>query len=317
MQIYVDDSIFGSTNEKLCSKFAKLMQSKYEMSMMGELTYFLGLQVKQVKDGIFISQTKYIYDLLKKFDLTYCSFAKTPMATATKLEMNTKESKVDISNYRGMVCSLLYLTASRRDIMFATCLCARFQDDPKESHLIAIKRIFRYLKGTPNLRIWYPRDYGFDLIGYSDAEYAGCRIDRKSTTGTCQFLGNKHVSWFSKKQHSVSTSTAEAEYIAAGSCCAQILWMRNQLVDYVLQLENIPIFCDNTSAIAIIENPVQHSRTKHIDIRYHFIMEHVMNDTMELHFAPSEKQLADIFTKSLNESTFTRLISELGMLNFS
>ena len=158
----MDDIIFGSTDEKLCRKFAKLMQSKYEMSMMGELTYFLGLQVKQVKDGIFISQTKYIYDLLKKFDLTDCSSAKTPMATATKLEVNTKESKVDISNYRGMVDSLLYLTASRPDIMFATCLCARFQADPRESHLIAIKRIFRYLKGLQILVFGIPEN--LDLI---------------------------------------------------------------------------------------------------------------------------------------------------------
>ena len=161
------------------------MQSKYEMSMMGELTYFLGLQVKQVNDGIFISQTKYVYDLLKKFDLMDCTSAKTPMTTATKLELNTKEKKVDISSYRGMVDSLLYLTASIPDIMFSTYLCARFQADPRESHLIAIKRIFRYLKGTPNLGIWYPRDSGFELIGYSNADYAGCKIDRKSTTGTC------------------------------------------------------------------------------------------------------------------------------------
>ena len=151
VQIYVDDIIFGSTDDKLCKKFAKLMQSKYEMSMMGELTYFLGLQVKQVSDGIFISQTKYIYDLLKKFDLMDCSSAKTPMATATKLELNKAEKSVDISSYRGMVGSLLYLTASRPDIMFATCLCARFQAVPKESRVVAIKRIFRYLKGTPNL----------------------------------------------------------------------------------------------------------------------------------------------------------------------
>ena len=287
------------------------------MSMMGELTYFPGLQVKQVKDGIFICQTKYIYDLLKKFDLTDCSSAKTPMATATKLELNIKESKFEISNYRGMVGSLIYLTASRPDIMFATCLCARFQVDPRESHLIAIKRIFRYLKGTPNLRIWYPRESTFHLIGYSDVDYAGCRIDRKSTTGTCQFLGNKLMSWFSKKQHSLSTSTTEAEYIAVGSCCAHILWKKNQLVDFGLQLEKIPIFCDNTSAIAITDNPVQHSRTKHIDMRYHFIREHMMNGTVELHFVPSEKQLVDIFTKPLDESTLTRLVSELGMLNFS
>ncbi|KAK1379096.1 hypothetical protein POM88_025840 [Heracleum sosnowskyi] len=233
------------------------------------------------------------------------------MPTATKLELNTKEKSVDISSYRGMVGSLLYLTASRPDIMFATCLCARFQADPRESHLVAIKRIFRYLQGTPNLDIWYPRESGFELIGYSDADYAGCKMDMKSTTGTCQFLGNKLMSWFNKKQNSVSTSTAEAEYIAAGSCCAQILWMKNQLLDYGLRVEKIPIFCDNTSAIAITENPVQHSRTKHIDIKYHFIREHVMNGTVELHFVPSEQQLADIFTKPLDESKFSRLVSEL------
>ncbi|KAL8088531.1 hypothetical protein AgCh_038349 [Apium graveolens] len=204
-----------------------------------------------------------------------------------------------------------FTRASRPDIRFVTCLCARFQADPKESHLITIKRIFRYLKGTPKLGIWYPRDSGFNLTGSSDADYAGCKIDRKSTTSTYQFLGNKLVYWFSKKQNSVSTSTAEAEYIAAGSCCAYILWMKNQLLDYGLQVNKIPIFCDNTSAIAITENLVQHSRTKHIDIKYHFIREHVMNGTVELHFVPSEKQLVYIFTKPLDESAFTRLVSEL------
>ena len=216
-----------------------------------------------------------------------------------------------------MIGSLLYLTASRPDIMFATCLCARFQADPKESHLIAVKRIFRYLKGTPNLGIWYPKDTGFNLIGYTDSDFAGCKIDRKSTSGSCQFLGRRLVSWYSKKQHSVSTSTAEAEYIAAGSCCAQILWMRNQLQDYGFMLDKIPILCDNTSAIAIANNPVQHTRTKHIDIRYHFLREHVMNGTVELHFVPTDQQIADIFTKPLDESTFSRLVGELGMLNMS
>jgi hypothetical protein len=315
VQVYVDDIIFGSTNDELCKRFAKLMQNKYEMSMMGELTYFLGLQVSQRKDGIFICQTKYIKDLLKKYGLEDSAPAKTPMPTATKLDEDKSGKSVDITSYRGMIGSLLYLTASRPDIMFSTCLCARFQANPKESHLIAVKRIFRYLKGTPNLGIWYPKDTGFELVGYTDSDFAGCKIDRKSTSGSCQFLGKRLVSWYSKKQHSVSTSTAEAEYIAAGSCCAQILWIRNQLQDYGFVLNKIPIFCDNTSAIAITNNPVQHSRTKHIDIRYHFIREHVTNGTVELHFVPTEQQLADIFTKPLDEITFSRLVGELGMLN--
>ena len=317
VQVYVDDIIFGSTNDDLCKRFAKLMQSRYEMSMMGELTYFLGLQVSQKESGVFICQAKYIRDLLMKYNLEDSAPAKTPMPTATKLDQDKSGKKVEITSYRGMIGSLLYLTASRPDIMFSTCLCARFQADPKESHLIAVKRIFRYLKGTQYLGIWYPKGTGFDLEGYTDSDFAGCKIDRKSTSGSCQFLGRRLVSWQSKKQHSVSTSTAEAEYIAAGSCCAQILWMRNQLRDYGLMLNKIPIYCDNTSAIAISNNPVQHSRTKHIDIRYHFLREHVMNGTVELHFVPTEDQVADIFTKPLDESTFSKLVGELGMLNLS
>ena len=186
-----------------------------------------------------------------------------------------------------MIGSLLYLTASRTDIMFSTCLCARFQSDPRESHLIVVKCIFKYLKGTPTFGIWYPKDTCFDLVGYIDSDFAGYKIDRKSTSGRCQFLGRRLVLWDGKKQHFVSTSTAEAKYIVEGSCCAKILWIRNQLSDYGLMLSKIPIFCDNTSAIEIFNNPVQHSRTKHIDIMYHFIREHVMNGTVELHLVPT------------------------------
>ena len=172
-------------------------------------------------------------------------------------------------------------------------------------NLTAVKRIFRYLKGTPNLGLWYPKDSGFDLIGYSDSDFAGCKLDRKSTTGGCQLLGGKLVSWTSKKQNSVSTSTAEAEYVAAGSCCAQVLWMRNQLLDYDLQLSKIPIYCDNTSAIPIANKPVLHSKTKHIEIGYHFIRDHVMNGDIELHLVPTEYQLADLFTSLLMRLVLT------------
>ena len=241
VQVYVDDIILGSTNDQLCSRFAKLMQSKYDMSMMGELTYFLGLQLSQRDDGIFIFQSKYVRDLLKKYGLEDASTAKTPMATAMKLDQDDPGKCVDITSYQGMIGSLLYLTTSRPYIIFANCLCARFQDNPKESYLIVVKRIFKYLEGTPNLGFWYPNGTGLDLIGYTDSDFAGCRIDRKSTSGSCQFLGRRLVSWYSKKQHYVSTSMAKAEYIVVGSCCAQILWIRNQLRDYGLLLNKIPI----------------------------------------------------------------------------
>ncbi|XP_075473885.1 secreted RxLR effector protein 161-like [Primulina tabacum] len=188
------------------------------------------------------------------------------MSSSIKLDKDKGGISVDTKMYRGLIGSLLYLTASRPDIMFAVCLCARFQANPMQSHFIAAKRILKYLKGTTNVGLWYPKDSSLNLVGYSDADYAGCKVDRKSTSGSCQFLGERLISWASKKQTSIATSTAEAEYLAAGNCCSQMLWIQQQLKDYGIQATESPIFCDNTSAIAITFNPVMHSRTKHIDI---------------------------------------------------
>ena len=314
VQIYVDDIIFGSTSECLSQEFADIMSQKFEMSMMGEMSFFLGLQVKQTTDGISICQSKYVAEILKKYSFTDCKVAHTPMSTSNKVTADPSGQSVNPSNYRGMIGSLLYLTASRPDIMFATSMCARYQADPKESHLAAVKRIFRYLKGTPALGLWYPRDSPFDLIGYTDADHAGCPIDRKSTSGGCQFLGHRLISWSSKKQVSVAISSTEAEYIAAGRCCAQILWIQNQLLDYGYKFTNTPIFCDNTSAISITKNPVQHTKTKHIEIRFHFLRDNAEKGKISIHFVPSPEQLADLLTKALDRATTDRLIHELGMI---
>ncbi|KAK6151739.1 hypothetical protein DH2020_014374 [Rehmannia glutinosa] len=230
VQIYVDDIIFGSTNKELCDKFSNLMQSKFEMSMMGELTFFLGLQVKQLKDGTFISQTKYTKELMKKFGMEEKSSVKILMNTSTKKYMDADGKAIDQTRYRALIGSLLYLTASMPDITFAVGVCARFQSAPKKSHMTAAKRILRYLKGCQEVGLWYPKEGGFKLVGYADSDYAGCRVDRKSTSGTCQMLRNRLVSWFNKKQNSITTSTAEAEYIAASSCYAQVLWMAAALL---------------------------------------------------------------------------------------
>jgi hypothetical protein len=250
------------------------MIQKFEMSMMGELKYFLGFQIKQLQEGTFISQTKYIQDIHKKFEMKDGKPIKTPMGTNVHLDLNTGGKFVDQKVYRSMIGSLLYLCASRPDIMLSICMCARFQADPKEVHLRAVKRIMRYLDYTPKFGLWYPKGSTFDLIGYSDANWVGCKIDRKSTSGTCQFLGRSLMSWASKKQNSVALSTAEAEYIAACHCCAQLLWMRQTLRDYGYKLSKVPLLCDNESAIRMTDNPIEHSRTKHIDIRYHFLRDH-------------------------------------------
>ncbi|KAD2393237.1 hypothetical protein E3N88_40214 [Mikania micrantha] len=271
VQIYVDDIIFASSDPKLCDDFTTLMTTNFEMSAMGELQFFLGLQIKQKPDGIFIHQSKYTKELLKKFDLQNCKPCSNPMSTTTQLDADLKGTSVDETLYRCMIGSLMYLTASRPDIMFATCVCARFQAAPKESHLIAVKRIFRYLQGTQFLGIWYSTGQSCKLVAFSDSDYAGCKLSRKSTSGGCQFLGNCLVSWQSKKQTSVATSTAEAEYIAAASCTSQILWLQSQLLDYGINELKTPLLMDSASALCIVKNPVQHSRTKHIEIRHHFI----------------------------------------------
>ncbi|GJR14897.1 putative ribonuclease H-like domain-containing protein [Tanacetum coccineum] len=225
VQVYVDDIIFGSTKKEMSTEFEKLMHDKFQMSSMGELSFFLGLQVKQKSDGIFISQDKYVAEILKKFDLASIKTASTPMETNKPLTKDEEAENVDVHLYRSMIRSLMYLTASRPDIMFVVCACARFQVTPKTSHLHAVKRIFRYLKGQPKLGLWYPRDSPFDLEAFSDSDYARASLDRKSTTGGCQFLGKRLISWQCKKQTIVANSTTEAKYVAAANCCGQVLWI--------------------------------------------------------------------------------------------
>jgi len=193
------------------------------MSMMRELNFFLGLQVKQVEHGIFLCQAKYCRELLKKFNMENCKEAFTPIATGCYLDTDETRVDVDQTKFRQLIGSLLYLTASRPDIMFSVCLCTRFQAKPKESHYVAAKRILKYLKGTIEVGLWYPSEITLNLVGYSDSDFVGCKVDRKSTSGTCHLLGSSFISWHSKKQACVALSTAEAEYIAAGSCCAQTI----------------------------------------------------------------------------------------------
>ncbi|GJZ79554.1 retrovirus-related pol polyprotein from transposon TNT 1-94 [Tanacetum coccineum] len=240
-----------------------------------ELSNFL---IHQSPRGIFINQAKYAQEILKKHGMTSCDSIGTPMATK-HLDADLSGTPVDQTKYRSMVGALMYLTASRPDIVHATCYCARYQAKPTEKHLTAVKRIFRYLKDSINMGLWYPKDTGFELTAFSDSDHAGCLDSRKSTSGGIQFLGgDKLVSWSSKKQDCTSMSSAEAEYVSLSACCAQVLWLRTQLTDYGFHFDKIPMYCDSKAAIAISCNPVQHSRTKHIDVRYHFIKEQVEKD---------------------------------------
>jgi hypothetical protein len=233
--------------------------------------------------------------------------AKTPMGTDGHVDLNKGGKSVDQKAYRSMIGSLLYLCASRPDIMLSVCMCTSF--------LVVVKRILRYLVSMPCFGIWYLKGSTFDLIGYSDSDYAGCKVDRKSTSGTCQFLGRSLVSWSSKKQTSVALSIAEAEHVVAGQCCVQLLWIKQTLRDFGYNLSKVSLLCDNESAIRMADNPVEHSHTKHIDIRHHFLRDHQQKGDIEVYHISTENQLADIFTKLLDEKTFCRLRSELNVLD--
>ncbi|GJZ97665.1 hypothetical protein Tco_0670118 [Tanacetum coccineum] len=215
-----------------------------------------------------------------------------------------------------MVVTLIYLTTSRPDLTFVVCMCARYQTKPIEKHIHVVKRIFKYLRGTVNRGLWYPKDSSIAIIAYADADHAGCQDTRRNTSGSMQLLGDRLVSWLSKRQKSATISSTEAEYIALFGCCAQVLWTRSQLTDYGLRFNKTPMYYDNKSAIALCCNNVQHSRSRHIDIRFHFIKEQVENGVVELYFVNTEYQLAYIFTKALGRERIEFLINKLGMQRF-
>ncbi|GJW54307.1 hypothetical protein Tco_0098392 [Tanacetum coccineum] len=233
--------------------------------------------------GVFLNQSKYALESLKKYGIESSDPVDTPMVEKSKLDKDTQGKAAK----------------------------------PTKKHLHAVKRIYKYLRGTVNRGLWYPKNSSIALTAYTDTDHVGCQDTRRSTYGCMQLLGERLVSWSSKRQKSAAISSTEAKYIALSGCCAQVLWMRSQLTDYGLGFNKIPMYCDNKSAIALCCNNVQHSRSKHIDIRFHFIKEKVKNGVVELYFVNTEYQLVDIFTKALGRERIQFLINKLGMRSFT
>nr|GFA99681.1 retrovirus-related Pol polyprotein from transposon TNT 1-94 [Tanacetum cinerariifolium] len=267
--------------------------------MMGKISFFLGLQISQSPRGIFINQSKYALESLKKYGFESYDPVDTPMVEKSTLDEDKEGKVVDLSHYSGMIGTLLYLTASRPDLQFVICMCARYQARPTEKHIHAVKKIFRYLRRTVNRGLWYPKDSYVALTAFADADHAGCQDTHRLPRYMPQYICTK------------------AEYIALSGCYAQILWMRSQLSDYGLAFNKILMYCDNKSDIALCCNNVQHSQSKHIDIRYHFIKEQVENGVIELYFVNTEYQLADLFTKALGRDRIEFLTNKLGMRSFT
>jgi hypothetical protein len=253
VQVYVDDIVFGGSSNSLVARFAEDMSREFEMSMIGELQFFFGLQIKQSKEGTFVHHSKYTKDIVTKFKMEDSKAMATPMSTTTSLDVDEEGEHVDQKEYRSMIGSLLYLMVTRPDIQFSVCLCAHFQASRRTSHRQAVKRIFRYLRHTPDFHLLYSASSSLAHHGFSDADFAGCRLDRKSTSGT----------WSSCKQSSVAQSTTEAEYVAAASCCSYLLWITYTMSDFGKEYTHVPLQCDSTTAISVAKNLVLHSKTKH------------------------------------------------------
>ncbi|GJR00416.1 retrovirus-related pol polyprotein from transposon TNT 1-94 [Tanacetum coccineum] len=285
VQIYVDDIIIVASAPKLCDLFAKIMCSKFKMSMMGKISFFLGLQISQSPRGIFINQSKYALESLKKYGFDSCDLMDTPMVEKSKwIRIKKGKQLICLAYRKALTCGQKDLSVSKRN----------------HESLIMVSEGF------------------FDCSNsICRSDHAGCQDTRRSTSGSMQFLGDRLVSWSSKRQKSAAISSTKAEYIALSGCCAQVLWMRSQLTDYGFGFNKIPMYCDNKSAIALCCNNVQHSRSKHIDIRFHFIKEHVENGVIKLYFVNTEYQLADIFTKALGRERIEFLINKLGMRSFT
>ena len=318
--VYVDDLIVMSENQEQLKDIKHCLKARFEMKDMDELHYCLGISVERSDCGreIHIHQKKYLKDLLSKFGMEDSKPVSTPMDINVKLEKNDGVSKnVDPILYQSMVGSLLYAAvATRPDIAQAVAAVSKFNSCPNESHLTAVKRIFRYLKGTLEFVLKYMQsDFGLELLGFSDADWAGDLDNRRSTTGNLFMLANGVITWLSKRQVTVSLSTAEAEYVALCSATQEAIWLRRLLGELGWDQEKpTKIYEDNQGTIAMSKNPVNHSRTKHIDIKYHLVCDAVQNNLIELEYCQTEKMLADIMTKPLARGQFEMLRAKMGIL---
>lgn len=313
--IYVDDLIVTGDDKNMVEDFKMAMKNEFEMSDLGLLNYFLGMEIVQKEEGIFLSQECYAKKLLEKFNMKECKIMRTPLAPQGKIQ-DEEEELADSKTYRSLVGGLLYLTATRPDLMFSASYLSRYLKEPKAKHFKEAKRVLRYIKGTTDIGLMYSAVKEPKLVGYSDSDWGGCKEDLKSTTGYCFSIGSAIFSWKTSKQDTIAQSTAEAEYMALCAATNQAIWLRRLLEDLKFNTqEGVPIYCDSQSAIALGKNPVQHRRTKHIQIKYHFVRESVRNGDIKLEYCKSEEQLADTLTKALGGQTFERFRAQLGLRN--
>ncbi|KAI3750451.1 hypothetical protein L2E82_21088 [Cichorium intybus] len=311
--LYVDDIVLTASSLSLLRQVIAILRSEFAMTDLGSLNYFLGIAVTRDRQGMFLSQQKYAIEILERATMLNCKPARTPADTSAKFD-GTGPPVADPTLYRSLAGALQYLTFTRPDISYAVQQVCLYMHDPREPHFTALKRILRYLRGTVDHGLQLYVSPSSDLIAYSDADWAGCPVTRRSTSGYCVFLGQNLISWSSKRQGTISRSSAEAEYRGVANAVAETSWLRNLLRElYYPPLSATLVYCDNVSAVYLSTNPIQHQRTKHIEIDIHFVRDKVAVGQIRVLHVPSSSQYADIFTKGLPSSLFLDFRSSLNV----
>ncbi|CAH9140198.1 unnamed protein product [Cuscuta epithymum] len=312
--LYVDDIILTASSTQFLHHVISSLATEFAMTDLGPLTYFLGISVTRQKDGLFLSQSKYASEILHRAGMTSCNATTTPVDTHSKLSASAGPPVENPTLYRSLAGALQYLTFTRPDISYAVQQLCLFMHDPRASHLHALKRVLRYIKGTPHLGLLLRKSPVTNLIAYTDADWGGCPDTRRSTSGYCVFLGDNLLSWSSKRQPTLSRSSAEAEYRGVANAVAELCWLRNLLLElHHPHHKASVVYCDNISAVYLSGNPVQHQRTKHIEMDIHFVREKVSRGQIRVLHVPSRHQYADIFTKGLPRILFEEFRTSLSI----
>lgn len=312
--IYVDDIIITGSNSSFLGSFIKQLNVMFALKDLGNLHYFLGVEVCRDAGGIYLKQTKYISDLLKKFSMENVSSCPTPMVTGRSLSEEVELMK-NPTVYRRAIGALQYLTNTRPDISYSVNRLSQYMQAPTVLHWQCVKRVFRYLKGTIDYCLHIKSSADLDVSGFSDADWATNTDDRKSVAGYCVFLGESLVTWSSRKQRAMSRSSTESEYRALADLASEVAWIRSLLQEIKFKIPRTPIlWCDNLSAKALATNPVYHSRSKHIEVDVHYIRDQVLNNRVVVAYVPTSDQTADCLTKPLTHSRFNQLRDKLGVI---
>nr|KYP52516.1 Retrovirus-related Pol polyprotein from transposon TNT 1-94 [Cajanus cajan] len=313
--VYVDDIVIASPSNDVISHTKIILQKYFRLKDLGDLKFFLGLELSKSKEGIFMCQRHYTMSILEDCGMLGCKPSSIPMESNLKLTTESGTKLLDPEKYRRLIGRLLYLTISRPDICFTVHKLSQFVSNPYTDHMNATNMLLRYLKHTAGQGILFKANSDTRLHAYVDADWGSCQDSRKSTTGFCVFLGNSLVSWKSKRQQTVSKSSAEAEYRAISSVSSEITWLRNLLTDFNINTPFASVYCDNKAAIHISSNPTFHERTKHLEIDLHFIRDKVTKGVIKLIHVRRYHQLADVFTKALPKNAFLGIISKMAIDN--